>query len=211
MRKSKIVGFSVPPEVYDQFEKMSSSSHKTKSEMFRQLIDGHFQASEKVIQSPSENNLAQILKTYWELKSKSPLIINIIGLGIIVNEKGQVLIGSRKEKDPVVKNLTWVFPGGKLDSLNFAEELKNKLKGETSLKVEVKTLVSSRIHPDAGLSNTQIIALYFYCQPVKFQTIKPGGDLKKLLWVKPTNVFKYFTTSTSDEVTKFLITLETAI
>jgi hypothetical protein len=37
---------------------------------------------------------------------------------------------------------------------------------------------------------------------------KPGGDLKELKWVKPLDVFIYFTTSTSDDVTKFLCMLD---
>ncbi len=217
MRRTKVIGFSVPPEIYTDFEKLSKSTHKTKSEFFRDLIN-RYQMAEKGIyfshspnlktETVSEADLSKVLRSYWNLKSLSPLEILVIGLGIIVNEKSEVLIGARKNKDQYVKNLSWVFPGGKLESLDFAEEVKNKIKEETKLDVEIKTLVSSRIHPDAGLGNIQIIALYFYCTVSGNNQPKPGGDLKKLLWVKPTDVFKYFTTSTSDEVTKFLVTLE---
>jgi ADP-ribose pyrophosphatase YjhB (NUDIX family) len=215
MRKTKVIGFSVPPEIYKDFEKFSRSTHKTKSEFFRELINHYFESVKKVESFPSsttesENSadLAKILKTFWLLKSQSPLQIIIIGLGIIVNEKGEVLIGARTKKDLIVKNLSWVFPGGKMESLDFSAETKKGIKKETNLDVEIKTLITSRIHPDVSLGNTQVIALYFYCQVISKGNFKAGGDLKKLLWVKPTDVFKYFTTSTSDEVTKFLVTLE---
>jgi len=70
--------------------------------------------------------------------------------------------------------------------------------------------VAARIHPDSGFKPIQIIALYFHCKPVSGSKPKPGGDLNQLKWVKPTEVFQYFSTSTCDEVTKFLLTLEKA-
>ncbi|HEV7424265.1 MAG TPA: hypothetical protein VGO21_03685, partial [Candidatus Paceibacterota bacterium] len=67
------------------------------------------------------------------------------------------------------------------------------------------SLVEARVHPDTSLKNVQIIALYFHCVLNKENVKeKPGSGLVRLSWVKPFNVFKYFTGSVSDQVTKFL-------
>jgi 8-oxo-dGTP pyrophosphatase MutT (NUDIX family) len=216
-RKSRVVGFSIPPEIDNKLEKFIKSKHKTRSEFIREMIDVYFNSINTKPDSHSETgvdlaerDLARILKSYWILKSEIPLKILTIGLAIVVNKEGKVLIGARKLKDKWVENLTWVFPGGNIDSLDFSKDVQNEVRQETGLEVKVNSLVASRVHPDSGFKSTQINALYFFCTPVKEKKLKPGGDLKSLKWVFPTDVFKYFTTSTCDEVTKFLTTIQKA-
>jgi ADP-ribose pyrophosphatase YjhB (NUDIX family) len=215
MRRAKVVGFSVPPEIHQKLERLIKKEHKTKSEFFRDILDVYFKtvklgSTDNHPVKIQEKDLAKILRNYWTLRSTSSMEIIIIGLGIIVSESKKVLIGARKNKDHWVENLTWVFPGGKLTSLDFAEETQREIKEETGLEVTVKNLVAARIHPDSGFKPVQIVALYFHCEPANQKRPKPGGDLVKLKWVRPTEVFKYFTTSTCDEVTKFLVTIEKA-
>jgi ADP-ribose pyrophosphatase YjhB (NUDIX family) len=216
-RKTRVVGFSLPPEIDNKLEKFIKSKHKTRSEFIREMIDVYFNSVGTKSVSPSEtnidlteNDLAKILKSYWVLKSQTPLKIITIGLAIIVNKENKVLIGNRRMKDKWVENLSWVFPGGEFNSLNFSEDVEKSVKKETGLDIKVNSLVASRIHPDCGFKSLQINALYFYCSPVKGKKLIPGGDLKSLKWVNPTDVFKYFTTSTCDEVTKFLTTIQKA-
>jgi len=209
MRKTKIIGFSIPPETYSKFESVLKIRHKTKSEFFREILDIYFDGAKlggKKEPVP-ESDLAHLLRKYWEYRSAAEANVIVAGLGIIAKD-GKVLIGQRKIKDQWVENLTWVFPGGKMQTLHFNDELKESIKKETGLDVEIKSLVASRIHPDSGFKNVQIVALYFYCAPRLGQKEFPGGGLKKLKWVKPTDVFKYFTTSVADEVTRFLMTIE---
>ncbi len=211
MRKTKVVGFSIPPKLYKKFNAIVKKGHKTKSEFFREVLDVYFKSLDFTTSSKEvgfkESDLAKALKSYWTLRASSDTKTIIIGLGI-VTKNSKVLIGGRKEKDKWVENLTWVFPGGKMDSLDFEKEIKDEVKEETGLKVKVDNLITARIHPDSGFKAVQIVALYFSCSPISEQKVKPGGDLSELKWVKPTEVFKHFTTSTCDEVTKFLITLE---
>ncbi len=212
MRKTKVVGFSIPPELKQKFENLAKKKHKTKSEFFREILNAYFQSLNQVSSSQSdlninETNLANILKSYWQLQASLEPKTIVIGLGIIV-QNGKVLIGARKKEDQWVEKLSWVFPGGKMDALDFKKEIKKEIKQETNLNVQVENLVGARIHPDSGFKSVQIVALYFHCTVKEKQNENPGGDLEKLKWVNPTDVFKYFTTSTSDEVTKFLITLE---
>ena len=107
-----------------------------------------------------------------------------------------------------MENLAWAFPGGQMHTLHFNDELKKNIKKETGLDVDVKSLVASRIHPDSGFKNVQIVALYFYCEPTATGKEKTGNNLSKLKWVKPSDVFKFFATSVADEVTKFLMMIE---
>lgn len=218
-RRSKIVGFSLPPEVHKKVESLIKKNHKTRSEFFRGMIDVYLNSlsqKNKITQQKQaivsdgtrEHDLAKILKSYWLLKSQTKLDIITVAVALIINDKGQILIGERKAKDKWVNYLTWVFPGGRLESLDFEKEIQREIKEETGLDVHVNTLVDSRIHPDSGFKRTQIVILYFYCTPQSKNKPKPGGDLKKLKWVKPSGVFGYFTTSTSDEVTKFLHSME---
>lgn len=209
-RTTKIVGFSLPPEVYVRLEKFSNSRHKTRSEFLRELIDTYSETAKFVPISSSSNenlDLAKILKTYWILRSQMDLEIVFIGLAVIVNKKGEILIGARKDKDAWVKNLSWGFPSGQMKSLDFAGNLKERVKSKTNLEIRINSLISARVHPDAGFKKTQIVAFYFYCSPVNNTPPKPIKDIKELKWVKPEDVFKYFTTSTSDEVTKFLLSI----
>ena len=214
MRRSKIVGFSLPPAIHQKLESLIKRSHKTKSEFFREILDVYFRTVESVKTAAEpldliQSDLAKILQTYWTIKATTPLKIIIVGLALIV-KNNKILIGARKSKDPWVKDLTWVFPGGKIESLDFEKEIKREARKETGLEVAVKNLIAARILPDAKLKPIQIVLLYFHCQSISKKSPQPGGDLVKLKWVKPTEVFKYFTTSTCDEVTKFLATIEEA-
>ena len=205
MRKTKVIGFSVPPEIHNKFLEALKNKHKTKSEFFREVLDAYFYAGNKKQASASfEADVSQVLRTYWDIRATIKSEVIIIGLALIEN-KGQVLIGLRGKKDKHVENLSWVFPGGRMKSLDFASELTNMVKKETNLKIKVQSLIEARVHPDTGLKNVQIIALYFHCI-LKKENLKekPSGGLARLRWVQPFNVFKYFTSSVSDDVTKLL-------
>jgi len=204
-RKTKIVGFSLPPQINNEVEEYLKKTHKTRSEFFREMIYSFFSGNTNI---PTEKDLAMILKSYWDLKSSTKLEIVPIILAIITDPDGNIVIGGRKEKDKWVENLSWVFPGGRLNSLEMEDEVRRIAKEETGLDVDVKQLVSSRIHPDCGFKDIQIVALYFHCTVKNIKNTKPGGSLDCLEWIKPLSVFKYFTTSTCDEVTKFLTMIQ---
>lgn len=205
-RKTKIVGISLPPEINNEVEEYLNKTHKTRSEFFRETIQAFL--FKKPLENVSERDLASVLKTYWDMKSSVGMEVVIIVLAIITNNKGEVLIGARKVEDKWVENLTWVFPGGRLKSLEMEDEVKRLVKDETGLSVDVKQLVTARVHPDSGFKKVQIVAQYFHCTADDTKGMKVGGSLGELKWIKPLDVFKYFTTSTCDEVTKFLTIFE---
>lgn len=205
-RKTKVIGLSLPPEINNQVEEHLTKSHKTRSEFFREIINLYFSNVAKEV--VTEKDLALILKEYWDVKSSIGIKVIPIVLAIITDKKGKILIGARSQKDEWVENLSWVFPGGKLKDIEIEQEVKRSIKEETGLVVNVKQLIAARVHPDSGFKKVQIVVLYFHCSVENIGQIKAGGSLNKLKWVKPLEVFKYFTTSTCDEVTKFLTILE---
>ena len=84
MRKTKVIGFSVPPEVHKKFISTLKRKNKTKSEFFREILEAYYNSrSAKNTHIPEEASFAQILKTYWDLRAKTKTEIIIIGLAII--------------------------------------------------------------------------------------------------------------------------------
>lgn len=205
------MGFSLPSETYDQVQALLKSSHKTKSELIRQMIENYLSGPKLPTnycgeeKNLSSDEINKVLKYYYQLLGNNKKLTLVIGLGII-DKEGSVLIGQRKEPDPHVKELTWVFPGGKFTSLNFEKEIQTIIKKETGLAVHVNHLVHARLIPDSPEKKVRIIALYYACTPVCGKE-KPGGSLGSLQWVPAMKVFHYFTTSTADEVVSFLGTL----
>lgn len=207
MRRTKVVGFSLPPQTEKKLQKCLKKTGKTRSELMREMIDLYFAAKKSQSASLSPVNLSdldlnKVLKLYYEMMGMNKKDVIVIGLGIIVNN-GRVLIGQRKKKDPHVKDLSWVFPGGKFNTLDFREEMKREIKEETNLDVEVLDIIHARLIPDSPEKKVRVVAQYFHCKPLA-SDIRPGGDLNKLKWVKATSVCKYFTTSTADEVMNYL-------
>lgn len=208
MRTSKVIGFSVPPLVENQINSHLKATGKTRSEFMREMIGDYFNERKNAehvkppAQSFSDHDINSILKLYHELIGMNTKDILVIGLAIIQKE-GKILIGCRKEKDLTVKDLSWVFPGGKMKSLDFRTQLRDEVAQETGLHVNVLDIIHARLIPDSPEKKFRIIALYFNCG-VTGGKEEPGGDLDKLQWVNPTTVCRYFTTSTADEVMEFL-------
>ena len=60
-RNTKVVGFSVPPEIYDEILKYAEEEKKTKSELFRDMV--------KVYRRKKEEEEYNRLLDYGRLKS----------------------------------------------------------------------------------------------------------------------------------------------
>ncbi len=219
-RRSRVVGISLPPEVYKKLEDLMKSRYKTRSELVREMIDVYTESISQVNKEVAinsedldlnERDVAKVLKTYYEIRMNQGVDTIIVGLAMIT-KNGKVLIGKRGEKDPNIRNLTWVFPGGRIETLNFSRDVTDRIKEETGLNVKVGKLIHARVHPDNLNKNLNIVALYFHCEVVSGKE-KPGArsgsvPLTQLRWVKPMDVVRYFTASTADEVMRFLASVE---
>jgi len=129
---------------------------------------------------------------------------NTILLGVIFDPaKRKILIG-RRENDPYIKELTWVFPGG---SLNYKEDLdaalKKKIKEKTGLDVKNLGAVFAKTYPE----KKEFLSIYFLCEAVGGEE-KAADDLVELKWVKPEEVENYFTTSFHPHMKEYILNLK---
>ncbi|MBA7594209.1 hypothetical protein ES703_01148 [subsurface metagenome] len=129
---------------------------------------------------------------------------NTILLGVIFDPaKRKILIG-RRENDPYIKELTWVFPGG---SLNYEEDLdaalKKKIKVKTGLDVKNLGAIFAKTYPE----KKEFLSIYFLCEAVGGEE-KAADDLVELKWVKPEEVENYFTTSFHPHMKEYILNLK---
>jgi ADP-ribose pyrophosphatase YjhB (NUDIX family) len=129
---------------------------------------------------------------------------NTILLGVIFDpNKKRILIG-RRENDPYIKELTWVFPGG---SLNYKEDLdaalKKKIKEKTGLDVKNLGAIFAKTYPE----KKEFLSIYFLCEAVGGEE-KAADDLVELKWVKPEELENYFTTSFHPHMKEYVLNLK---
>lgn len=128
----------------------------------------------------------------------------VVVLAIIFDpRKRKILIGKR-ENDPYVKELGWVFPGGRLRHKETEEQtIRRKVKEETGLKVENLGTVFSRIFPE----KKDFFLIYNLCE-LTGGSEKAGGDIKELKWVNPDELQSYFTTSFDPKLKEYIMNLK---
>lgn len=131
-------------------------------------------------------------------------IFLVVVLGIIYDPKEKKILIGRREKDPLVPKLSWVFPGGKLNHKETEEQiLKREIKEETGLKVANLGTVFSRIFKE----EKKIFLIYNLCEVIGGKE-KLGGNLKELKWVKPEELQRYFTTSFHPHLKEYIMNLK---
>jgi hypothetical protein len=210
-KKSHITAISLSKETELQLLKLQQKSGKNRSQLIREMINSSskrdvFPRKETSTANisafdPSDTNV--ILRHYYDLISQvSKKTTLVLGIGII-NKKNKVLIGLRKNPDPNIKNLTWTFPSGRFNTLNFESELVRNIVHETGLQTAMLQMVHARVIPDSPKKSLRIIGLYYHCKIISGK-LNPGGDFKELKWIDASDASKYFTTSISDAITNFL-------
>lgn len=127
----------------------------------------------------------------------------VLALGIILDPlKKKILIG-RRENDPKIPELTWCFPGGRL---NVGEDIDHALKRNLKLKTgyvvkNVGTYFSQTHEEDPSLLSVMFLTTVFEGKE------KPGDDIIELKWVSPKELEKHFSTSMHPKLRKFLLEL----
>jgi hypothetical protein len=209
-RHSKITSISLPPQLYEALEQAAAQTGQNRSTLLQEIIRASLSTRKNggAETTLEPTDLASVLKAYWSLRSETTQPVTIVGLVIMTNDEGEVLIASRKQADTAVPNLTWSFPGSRLHSLDFHAELMRALDVRTKLIVDVRNLITTRLVPESGANGTQVVALYFQGQMHGKQLGKAFPPYDELKWVKPLDVFKYFTSSTNDDVARYLSTLQ---
>lgn len=138
----------------------------------------------------------------WSQFDKGIFLVNT--LGIIYNPETKLILIGKRKNDPYIKELSWVFPGGRPEYKEDLElQLKEKIKIKTGLEVNVQKVVFAKTYPE----KREFLSIYYLCEFLKGQE-KAGEHFLELKWVKPTEVKKYFTTSLHPNLLKYLKTLE---
>ncbi|MCX6747059.1 MAG: NUDIX domain-containing protein [Candidatus Pacearchaeota archaeon] len=128
----------------------------------------------------------------------------VILLGIIFNTKTRKILIGKRENDPYVPKLSWVFPGGKAE---FGEELektlKKKIKEKTGLRVENLGNIFTRIFSE----KKDFLLVYYLCEVVEGKE-KPKDEIVELKWVNPEELENYFTTSFHPYLKEYIMNLK---
>jgi 8-oxo-dGTP diphosphatase len=140
----------------------------------------------------------------WTIFKKGVFLVNLLGIIYDSNTK-KILIGKRVD-DPHLKDLSWVFPGGRPDyKKEMDDNLKYEIKENTGLEVNVKHVVFAKTYPE----KREFLSIYYHCELTSSgQKEVTEGNLKELKWVKPSEVENYFTTSIHPTILEYLKGLE---
>jgi mutator protein MutT len=131
--------------------------------------------------------------------------MEVINLGIVINNKGEVLVIKRKvpEKGKSGKILAWAFPGGKQEQGETRESaVEREVLMETGYKVKAVKQINMRIHPDTGA-----LVIYHLCELLEGNQIQPPSEpheIEEIKWIKKEEIKNYFTTDIDPQVQKLL-------
>jgi len=126
---------------------------------------------------------------------------NFINLGVVTNNKGEVLVVKRKkpEEGKEGRVLTWAFPGGRIKgNESRAECISREVLAETGYQVTSIKEVSLRFHPDLP-----VIVVYHLCALTSPQQVSPPSEpweIEEVKWVRPEELKTLFTTSLDPKV-----------
>ncbi len=109
----------------------------------------------------------------------------IIGIGILINDLGEVLIAQRNYNQSM--GGLWEFPGGKKEDFESAEvTIKREILEELGIDVQVKDKL---IEFDYNYKNKKFHFVVHICKLISGHP-KPLESLR-IKWVHPSNLFNY--------------------
>jgi ADP-ribose pyrophosphatase YjhB (NUDIX family) len=126
-------------------------------------------------------------------------------MGIVKNDKGEVLIiqRSKKEQGTGKSLLSWAFPGGKqnIPEETLEEVTEREVLEETGYRVEFEKIISERVHP-----NFPVYIYYSTCKLLEDnQTSVPKEEeIKEVRWIDPKNIMDFFQSNLDPKVSEFL-------
>lgn len=124
----------------------------------------------------------------------------VIVSGIVFNPRKKKILIGRRENDPYIKELTWCFPGGRLQiGEDVDQALKRNMKLKTGYSVKNLGSIFSKTHPE----KKDLVSIYFLTEVFEGKE-QPGGDIIELKWISPKEIEKYFTTSFHRKLKEFL-------
>jgi len=139
----------------------------------------------------------------WNEFDRGVFLVNC--LAIVYDSKTRKILIGRREGDKYIKNLSWTFPGGRpAYSEDIEDYLKLEIKKKTNLDVRIKKIVFAKTYPE----DRRFLSVYYLVKPTNIGKEKAGEKFTEIMWIKPTEVTKFFTTSVHPEIMKILKKLE---
>lgn len=130
--------------------------------------------------------------------------LKLIGIGIVQNSNGEVVIIERKKKEfgHDKSILTWAFPGGEHASYETVQQgVEREVLEETGYEIVVHEKISERKHPQFP-----VMIKYFRCELKSDEQTElvDIDEIAQVKWVKPSELKNYFTTDLDPGISKFL-------
>ena len=130
---------------------------------------------------------------------------DFINLGVIVNNKDEVLMIRRVKKETGKKGavLKWAFPGGKQKfGESRSECVKREVLDETGYDIEPIKEISLRIHPQI-----LVFIVYHFCRLVSEKPVakpKEPHEIAEIEWIKKKEIKNLVTTDLDEKVSQEL-------
>jgi len=130
---------------------------------------------------------------------------DFINLGVVVNDKNEVLMIRRVKKEPGKNGaiLEWAFPGGKQRfSETRTECVKREILDETGYDIESIRQISLLIHPQI-----LVFIVYHLCRlKIEKPISKPNEphEIAEIKWVKKQDIKNLITTNLDEKVSQVL-------
>ena len=137
------------------------------------------------------DKINKLLSSIFKKHRRGIFLVNV--LAIIYDPKTKKILIGRRKDDLYLKQLNWCFPGGMPGYKDDLEVyLKHEVKLKTGLIIEPKKVIFAKTYPE----KREFLSIYYYCE-ISGGEEKAGELFINIKWVKPTEVKRYFTTSTS--------------
>lgn len=126
---------------------------------------------------------------------------SFLNLGVVLNDKGKVLMIRRVKKETGAdgSKLEWAFPAGKQKYDETREEcVKREVLAETGYAIKPIKQIDLRIHPQFP-----VMIAYHLCQlerPEPAAEIVEKHEVKEIKWVKPSEIKNLITTELNKKV-----------
>lgn len=123
-------------------------------------------------------------------------------MGLIVRD-GRILLAKLKHKNDLIVRLQWTFPFTKINDEESPRIAIQRL--FSSMKMNVKT--GKFLIKYIPSENPKIEEYFYTVKHIKGNPVQ-SDEYSEFVWIKPTQVLKYLTTSVSKDVMDYLRVLE---
>ncbi len=123
-------------------------------------------------------------------------------VGIVI-KNGYVLIGELANVETKIRSMKWFFPYIKISEEDSPRLAVKKLMHDIGLKVKISKYLLTSIPSE----NNRVEQIYYELNYIG-GIPRTNAQFKKFLWVKPTQVFQYFTNMIDIRISDYLKILE---